>query len=375
LLNNSQKENKRILITGGHLTPAIAVTEELQKRGFNNIIWVGTKYTHRNKSDNSAEYKTVEKLNIKFIHLQTGKLYRKWNRITIRDALYYLFMIPLGFINAFLINLKYKPDLIMSFGGYIALPIVFSAFVFRKKIITHEQTVVIGLANKIISSLANKVLVSWEQTLPKDSKKHILTGNPIPKIFIDAYALPQEKLFNNDLQTIFITGGNQGSQVINKNLRSILPKLLANYNIIHQYGSDIDMIDFISSFNIDPNKYKGKYYPYDYDSTIEHAKHMRFSDLVISRSGANTMSVLLYYKKIALLIPIPWSSNNEQNLNAKLLEESGLGVIINQYDLNEEVLFETIVKTLSTVNDIKEANVKFIPDAQNNIVNIINDTL
>lgn len=357
------------------MTPAVAVTEELQKRGFNNIIWVGTKYTSRKNSDLSAEYKTVNKLGIQFIHLQTGKLYRKWNRITIKDALYYLFMIPIGFINAFLINLKYKPNLIMSFGGYIALPIVFSAFIFRKKIITHEQTVVIGLANKMISKLANKVLVSWEQTLPKDSKKHVLTGNPIPKIFVDAFNLQNQKLFNNDLQTIFITGGNQGSQVINRNLRSILSRLLDNYNVIHQYGNDSDMIDFISSFNINSNGYKGQYYPYDYDSTIEHAKHMRFSDLVISRSGANTMSVLLYYKQRGILIPIPWSSNNEQYLNAKLLEDSGLGVIINQYDLGENILLDKIIETLSTPHNLNADLIAFIPNAQERITDILVESL
>lgn len=153
---------KRILITGGHLTPAIAVISELKKRGFTNFVWVGHKKNQKGNIELSAEFLTIKKLEIPFVNLKTGKLSRTWSFATFFNDMKNLCMISAGIIQSSYIIFKYRPSLILSFGGYLAVPVVLVGKILGTKVITHEQTLVTGLANRIISKFADKILISWE---------------------------------------------------------------------------------------------------------------------------------------------------------------------------------------------------------------------
>lgn len=370
-------ENKpKVLITGGHLTPALAVAEELEERiGKDHLIWVGTKYTTTENTETSAEFNTISRLGFRFVNLNSGKLFRKWNKFTIKSALYNLYLIPVGFVRAAKIIYKEQPDIVMSFGGYLAVPICFWARLKSIKVYTHEQTLTTGLANKIVARFSSKVFVSWKENLKDYSEdKAVFTGNPLPDIFKKAYKLPQKKLFNNDLITIMITGGNQGSHRINEAVKPILLKLLRNCNVIHQSGNTSPTYDYTELKKLE-EKFKdmrGKYLVYDYDSTIDHALQMRNSDLVISRAGANTITVLSLYKQKAILIPIPWSSKNEQLLNAKYYEKTGLGTVLEQDKLTPDSLLTLIEQMLNQNNSLTVLKEIAIPlDAEIKICDIL----
>lgn len=376
-----EKQTPKILITGGHLTPALITSDELRKNGFNNLLWIGRKHTQTGDTSESPEYQEVNKREISFVNFNTGKLWRKWNKYTYQYALKDLMLIPWGFFNAFLIIFRSKPDLVISFGGYVALPIALAAKLFRVKIITHEQVLNPGLASRIISKLANKILISWNKSrdyFPKE--RTVLTGNPS---YIVYYKNNTDTVdFKDKLPLITVFCGNQGAHIINTAMFAILEDLLKSNNIIHQTGRSEVTGDKYKASEIrseldDQLKNRYQFHTYISENTYE---ILDKSDLVIARGGANTMTDLIYLRKKSIIIPIPWSSGQEQLKNAQYLEELGLSTIIEyKNDINPEELKKEIEKRLG--EDIKankqELNMlkKLIEEAPQKILNEITKIL
>jgi UDP-N-acetylglucosamine--N-acetylmuramyl-(pentapeptide) pyrophosphoryl-undecaprenol N-acetylglucosamine transferase len=349
----------RILITGGHLTPALAVHAELKKRGYSNFLWVGHKKNQSKSKSISAEYQIVTNEGVKFINLRSGKLIRKWTRETFLNGLMQIIYLKLGFIKAFYIILRYRPKLIMSFGGFLAVPIVFWGKIFRVKVITHEQTIVVGLANKIISKFADKILISWEESKKFfTQKKVIFTGNPIRREIFSKKSECLTKEFDPKLPILYITGGNQGAHEINKRVFEILDKLLEDFNVIHQTGSSSVTGDYLFAKEF-KNKLtlpkKCRYAVRDFIDAAEIGEAFQKSNLILSRAGANTVTEILATGKLCILIPIPWASNNEQFLNANLVKSTGLGYILEQNDaLSSQQLYSVILNALSLIKSGKD---------------------
>ncbi len=346
--------DKRIVVTGGHLTPALAVIEELRKQGW-EIIFIGRKYALEGEKTLSVEYKTVNDLGIKFFSITTGRLQRSFTRYT----LFSLTKIPLGVIQSFYWLIKFRPKVIVSFGSYVALPVALAGWLLRIPIITHEQSVVPGLATKIISRFAQKICISWPETEKYFfQEKVILTGNPIrPEIFKSAGAkLAHSWGVSSNLPLIYITGGSLGAHVINKAVGQILPELLKKYRLVHQCGdakafNDYENLQFMSSKL--PSPLKERYFLAKYVESQDIGWILGSADLVICRAGANTVSELAALGKPAVLIPLPWAGQKEQMENAKLLEEAGTAVILPQERLAGESLFQTIDSLIKNIDHYK----------------------
>jgi len=367
-------QDKSILIIGGHLTPAISVCEELSKRKFNNLHWVGVKKTMMFDKNFSFEFLTVIKHNIPFYNIITGKVIRFWNIKSFFLAFWNLFKIFFGFINSIYLLLKINPNIIISFGGYLAVPIVITGKIFRKKIITHEQTAVFGLANKIISRFSDIICISWENSNKyiNLNKKIILTGNPIRKDVLEV----KSNIINtkNNLKNIFVYGGNQGSHIINQLIFEMLPSLLDSYNVIHQTGSSTITNDYKQS-NLFQNKcknLKGKYFSFEHIFEENIGEIYNKSDLMISRAGANTITEIIILNKKCILIPIPWSINNEQMKNAQLIKSNS--IIIEQKNLTGDILLKNINKLVSSKTEINPSN-EYIFDADKRIADIVENLL
>ncbi|MEK7451076.1 MAG: glycosyltransferase, partial [Patescibacteria group bacterium] len=163
----------RVIIIGGHLSPALSIIEKLPKT--DKVLFIGRKYVFEGDQALSLEYKTIQSLKIPFVNLITGRLQRKFTKHTIPSLL----KLPYGFMRSILALIKFQPDVVLSFGGYLSFPVVLSAFLLRIPIVIHEQTLEAGLANKILSVFAKKICISWETSrkfFPKG--KIVLTGNP-----------------------------------------------------------------------------------------------------------------------------------------------------------------------------------------------------
>src|SRR5690606_6690645 len=350
-----------ILITGGHLTPAVAVVNELKKRGYINLVWVGHKFNQTGNKELSPEFITVRDLNIPFIELRTGKLTRKWTFQTLLPGIINFFLIFWGFLKSFYIILRYRPRLVLSFGGYLAVPVVLWGKIFRSRIITHEQTIVVGLANRIIAKFADKILISWVNSRKYfNPKKTVLTGNPIRRdiFFVKSDTLTKD--FDKKMPTLLIYGGNQGSHEINKRIFNILEKLLEDCNIIHQTGNSTITNDYKKALEIKeslPISLKWRYQVRDYILSHEVGEALNKADLIFSRSGANSVSEYLALGKLCILMPIPWASHDEQTKNANLVASTGLGYVLPQKNsLASETVYQTILMGLNQLKSGKGFN-------------------
>ncbi len=364
-----EKNNKkiRILITGGHFTPAYAVIEELQKRGFSKLYFVGRKYTDRKHKDISFEYKEISALGVNFHNLITGRLSRTFGLHTLQD----FFSTIYGFIaSLFLLN-EIKPQVILSFGGYIALPICIVGWLLGIKIVTHEQTIAPGISNRIIGTIADKVLVSFAETASYFGKhKTIHTGNPIRSKLLTKGASLLKTPLRKPL--LLITGGSLGSHSINTRIEQMLPQLSKKFMIIHQVGNASEFQDYERL----SMKMTEDYAVYKNLNVSEMAWAYANSSVVVARSGANTIWELLMLKKPAVLVPLPWSGRDEQRLQANLFAKMGLGKVYDQLEPVENLL-ETIALVQSHTSTYKEAFSKlpqnFILPAAETIADILEE--
>jgi UDP-N-acetylglucosamine--N-acetylmuramyl-(pentapeptide) pyrophosphoryl-undecaprenol N-acetylglucosamine transferase len=332
------EQKLKIMVTGGHLAPALAVIDELIKQKGNSIeiIFVGRKYANEREKTPSLEYQEIKKRNICFKHIRTGRFTRVMSVSTILDLL----KVPSGFLNAFKILRKEKPNIILSFGSYIAVPIAVIGHQMKIPVYTHEQTIHPGIANKVIARYAQLVFVSFPESkklLP--SKKIIVTGNPIRELIFEknkpAFAFKKTK------PVIYITGGSLGSHSINVHIEKLLPQLLEKYTLIHQTGNVKEYNDYerLSKKASElPDNLKHHYIVRPHIMAEEVGYVYDIADVVISRSGANTFFELVILQKPAVLIPLPWSGHQEQQKQAKILKEAGVAEIFEQKGKSEQLL-------------------------------------
>lgn len=330
---------------GGHFSPALAVIEKFPKD--TQILVVGRKYTFEGDTNVSLEYQTAQKLRIPFASITTGRLQRKVTRFT----LFSLFKIPFGFFQAFSIVRKFRPDVSVSFGGYVALPVVLASYFLHIPIVIHEQTLGAGLSNKISSFFADIVCVSWKESKKCfPSEKTVLTGNPLRQELLHSASSPDSQvgsfLQNKKLPVLYITGGSSGSHSINSLVLGCLEKLLEKFLIIHQTGDAKRYSDY-ERLSKEKEKFskslQNRYFVSKFLDTgdVEHVLHI--VDLVISRSGINTITELLYFQKKAVLIPFPYGQNNEQKQNAEILEELGLAMVLEEKSTTSELLYKAVI--------------------------------
>ena len=325
----------KLAIIGGHLSPALSVMEALPKDI--EILFVGRKYSFEGDKALSLEYKTVRSLNIPFAEITSGRLQRKLTRYTISSLLKF----PVGIIQSFLILRKFKPDAVVGFGGYVSLAVTLSAFLMRIPVVIHEQTLEAGISNKIISTFAKKICISWDSSRPFFPKeKTVLTGNPVRKFTIDNFQFSIDK----KLPTVYITGGSSGSHFINKLVEGCIKGLLEKFNVIHQTGdSAFGDFDRLANLRLNfPSLLRARYILKKFIDPSVVGSILSNSDLVISRAGVNTMTELIYFEKPAILIPIPFSQGSEQLKNAKFLESHNLGKVMLQNQTDSKSLYQEI---------------------------------
>ncbi len=330
---------KKIFITGGHFAPAKAIMSRLSNW---EIYYIGRKFSMEDDKALALEYQEIK--NAKYLVITAGRLQRKFF-INIFQSVKSLLKIPVGLAQAFWWLLFYRPNIILSFGGYVAVPVVVCAWVLDIPVITHEQTKSMGLANKIIGLFSNKIL-TWPII-----RQEILTA----------------KIANSKM--LYITGGNQGSHVINLAVAKIIEDLAKKYQVIHQTGD--------SSYHDFENAKKLKNYEVKKFLTAgESAEVLAKAFIVISRAGANTLNELQFLGKPAILVPIPWSSGNEQQKNAQYLANLGMAEIISQDKLSGKTLLETVEKISANYdyysNNAQKAGLLIDPHGAEKVVEEIN---
>lgn len=368
-------KTQKIVICGGHFSPAIALIEELKKRQGFEIHYIGRTRAFEGDKTPAFESNILHQMSIPFHPVTTGRL----ERYLSLSGIISLFKLPLGFGQSIYYLWSLKPDVVMSFGGYVALPVSIAAWILGIGVITHEQTPVLGLSNRIICRFAKYLCLTWKDTAKVPASiTPIITGNPIRQdIFYpekNGYRHPG----NSALPLIYITGGSLGSQVINETVSKILPQLVNQFRLIHQCGEANENKDYDSLCQLKnslPAKSKKNYQLVKHLDPGKVGEVMHQSTLIIGRAGANTIAEIAVSKTPSILIPLPWAADNEQEDNASILVRTGSALIIKQEELTAEKLLQNINYLFSHLDSFRKnaANSeKFFPkDAAEKIADLL----
>ncbi|MEF9939268.1 MAG: undecaprenyldiphospho-muramoylpentapeptide beta-N-acetylglucosaminyltransferase [Clostridium sp.] len=348
---------KKILLTGGgtagHVTPNLALLPSLQKEGF-EIRYIG--------SYNGIERRLIENAGIPYDGISSGKLRRYFDLKNISDPLHVL----KGYAEALKLIKKYKPDIVFSKGGFVAVPVVLAAKHYKIPTIIHESDMTPGLANKFCIPSAKKICCNFPETLqylPED--KAVLTGSPIREELLhgDRLAGLLYAHLSSELPVLLVIGGSLGSVAVNQAVRGTLPMLLKEFQVVHICGKD----------NLDEQLIgTSGYTQYEYvDKPLRHL--FAAADLVISRAGANSICEILALRKPNVLIPLSAAaSRGDQILNANSFARQGFSTVLEEEVLTSDTLYHAITETyknrLSFIDTMGQSK---LTDAVDTIIHLL----
>lgn len=320
---------KRIVLTGGgtagHVTPNIALLPSLQTEGY-DIQYIG--------SYEGIEKTLIADYGIPYHGISSGKLRRYFSWQNFTDP----FRVIKGFFEANKLMKQLKPDVVFSKGGFVSVPVVIAAKKNHVPAIIHESDMTPGLANKLCFNSAQKICCNFPETvkmLPEG--KAVLTGSPIRAELMLGDAMKAEeicKFADPDKPVIMVVGGSLGATSVNNMIRKILPRLTEKFNVLHLCGKgklDESLVGTEGYFQMEYAKDEMK-------------DLFAYSEIVISRAGANAICELLALHKPNLLIPLPASaSRGDQLLNAESFRKQGFSMVLDEdKDLTEDSLYNTI---------------------------------
>ena len=323
--------------TGGHLTIAKAIKEELNQRGI-KPIFIGS----ANGQDRSW-FEDDEGFSQKYF-FNTGGVVNKGALGKVKSLLNIL-----GYAyKCKSIFKKEKIDAVFSVGGYSAAPASIASVVFKKPLYIHEQNAVVGKLNSLLKPYAKAIFSSYFDDSP-------LKDYPIRDVFF------QNARIRDSIKTIIFLGGSQGATAINNFAKEVAPILKQKgIKVIHQSGKrDFESLkEFYASINF-------KVDLFDFSKNLD--EKIKQADFAISRSGASTMWELSASLIPALFIPYPYAAADHQYHNAKFLKENGLCFLKRENELDNSIMKEILQSDISKMSyglnhTIKQGGAKGIVD-------------
>ncbi len=311
--------------TGGHVFPALACAQEFIRKGW-EVCFVGT--------GREIEVEILSRLGpygVLPVRPIKGRGFG-------RKARAFLALIP-GIIRALGLMRKMKPHLILGFGSYVSGPVIVAAAFLRIPRAIHEQNVQPGLANRLSAPFAQRIFVSFEETLRHfPSGKAELTGNPVRASLLEE---ARKEVRREDAFSLLVLGGSQGASVLNRVVVEAIGDLKGmGVHLMHQTGyGDYDWVR---------ESYKGmdlniEVFPFD-----EHiGRFYGRAHLVLCRSGALTLAELAAVGRASILVPYPHAADGHQMKNAEVFRRHGASRLIPQQDFRPGVFLDTLRELIS----------------------------
>ncbi len=302
--------------SGGHVIPALTLIDELRRRGGYDITWVG--------SHTGIERELATARDIPYTAISTGKLRRYLSLENLLD----LFRVGLGTLQALAFFLRRPRGLVFSTGGFVSVPVVIAGRLTGHTVFVHEQTSRAGLANRLAAKFAHVVFVSFEASRALfPPAKTELSGYPLrPEIFqppSGSVVVAGRDLSGIDGPVLFLTGGGNGSKLLNEWLRDHLPALKQRFFVVHQVGKA-----FAEAYAaLDDDRYVSTAFVDDMIGV------MRRADVVVSRAGAGTVQELMALGKRSLFVPLAIAQKNEQYHNAMEANARLGSIVVEEKDL------------------------------------------
>lgn len=291
----------KIILSGGGtlgpVVPLIAIAEVCRAESPDtSFLWLGTK--------NGPEREVVEKNNIAFIAIGSGKWRRYFSLLNIFD----IFRVVAAFFQSFIILSREKPDLLITAGGYVSVPLHFAAALLGLPTWVHQQDARIGLANRLMMKTATKITTALRDTVASlPMKKTEWIGNPVRNLQMSSLKEAYE-LFDipEGSTVIFALGGGTGSASVNNLILEALPHWPKEWHVVHLVGKYRPQERAMRTAGVYPN-----YHAYEFFIDEMKAAYA-IATVVVARAGFGTLTELAALKKPAIILPI-FGSHQEDN--------------------------------------------------------------
>jgi UDP-N-acetylglucosamine--N-acetylmuramyl-(pentapeptide) pyrophosphoryl-undecaprenol N-acetylglucosamine transferase len=326
--------------TGGHFYPLIAVAEEFRARPIEQpeLYYLGPDAFDR------AE---LDRLGVTFVACPAGKRRRYFSWQNFIDP----FKVIMGFFVALAKLYLIMPDAVFSKGSFTSVPVLYAARFLRIPIIIHESDAIAGRANLLMRGAARAIGIAYPEAsefFPKD--KTALVGIPLRRALRTPPTDPFAALsIPHDKPLLLVTGGSLGAEFINNLLLQTLPVLLSTYRVFHLCGKDhFDTVRLTAKSLITDTKLLECYYLEKSVDAPTMAALLAAADLIVSRSGSSAIHEIAYFKKPAILIPIPETVSRDQRTNAYAYARSGAASVLEQGNLTPQLLRSEITAIMSS---------------------------
>ena len=324
----------RILFTGGgtagHVTPNIALIEAIARtRPTWEMAYAGS------PDGIEARLIAAQPVAVVFHGVASGKLRRYFSWQNFIDP----FRVLLGILQALGLMLRWRPDVVFSKGGFVSVPVVVAAWLLRIPVVSHESDVTPGLANRLTYPFCHRICVTFEETcdyLPK--QRVIVTGTPVRQSLLEGDPGRGRAWlgFTGEKPVLLVFGGSLGATAINRQVRAVLPRLLALFDVVHVTGES----------QVDPAYDDPGYrqHPFIGDAFGD---VLAAASLVICRAGANSLYELFLARRPHLLIPLTTAaSRGDQLVNARLFTGKGFSRMIEESALSDDAFMAAVEATM-----------------------------
>jgi UDP-N-acetylglucosamine--N-acetylmuramyl-(pentapeptide) pyrophosphoryl-undecaprenol N-acetylglucosamine transferase len=336
---------KTILImaggTGGHIFPGLAVAHEMRAAGW-EVVWMGARGGMEERLVPPRGYRTA------WIRAKAARGKGLLQKLLLPANLLYSFWESARLIRSL------KPNVVLGLGGYVAFPGGMMASLLNRPLALHEQNAVPGLANRVLSTVSDKVMVAFPQALGSAE----WTGNPV-RDEIAALAPPEDRFRSRSGPLkVLVVGGSLGAQALNEAVPKALALLPTPVSVVHQSGE--------KHLEILRKNYAGAGVAGELVAFIDDmARRYAEADLVICRAGAVTIAELSAGGMASILVPFPHAVDDHQTANARFLAEKGAAILVPQREMTAEKLAALIgsLDRTKLLEMAKKARVLGRPDA------------
>jgi UDP-N-acetylglucosamine--N-acetylmuramyl-(pentapeptide) pyrophosphoryl-undecaprenol N-acetylglucosamine transferase len=313
---------KTILImaggTGGHIFPGLAVAAEMRAAGW-DVVWMGARGGMEERLVPARGYRTA------WIRAKAAR----------GKGLLQKLLLPANLLFSFWESARYirrlKPDVVLGLGGYVAFPGGMMASLLNRPLALHEQNAIAGLANRVLSTVSDKVMVAFPDAL----KSAEWTGNPVRSEIAALAPPPQRFAGRAGPLKILVVGGSLGAQALNEAMPKAIALLKEKPLVVHQSGEK--HLDALHK-NYEDAAVEGDLIPFIDDMARRYAE----ADLVICRAGAVTIAELSAGGMASILVPFPHAVDDHQTANARFLADHGAALLLPQRELSPQKLANLI---------------------------------
>ena len=327
--------------TGGHIFPGLAVAHEMRAAGW-EVVWLGARGGMEERLVPPRGYRT------ELIRAKAARGKGLAQKLLLPANLL------LSFWESARLIRRLKPAVVLGLGGYVAFPGGMMASLLNRPLALHEQNAIPGLANRVLSSVSDKVMVAFPGAL----KSAEWTGNPV-RDEIAAMASPEDRFQGRSgPMRILVVGGSLGAQALNEAVPKALGLLATPVSVVHQSGEK--HLQVLQKNYADAG-IEGELVAFIDDMARRYAE----ADLVICRAGAVTIAELSAGGMASILVPFPYAVDDHQTANARFLADQGAAILVPQSEMTAEKL-AALIRSLDRVKLLdmaKKARALGKPDA------------